>query len=54
MPADTLSIHLRLRKDDLMKGGPEILRSRPQSCAKWSDVSSFETEIDTRILSSGK
>ena len=42
------------RKDDLMEGGPGILRSRLQSSAKWPDVSSFETELDTRILSSGQ
>ena len=48
-----LSIHLMLRKDDLVDGGSGILRSRLQSSVKWSDVSSFETELDTRILSSG-
>ena len=49
-----LSIQLMLRKDDLMEGGPGILRSRLQSSTKWSNVSSFEAELDTRILSSGR
>ena len=31
-----------------------ILRSRLQSSVKWSDVSSLETELDNRILSSGR
>ena len=45
-----LWIHLMLRKDDLMEGGSGILRSRLQSSAKWSDVSSFKTKLDTRIF----
>ena len=41
------------QKDDLTEGGPGIFRSRLQSSVKWSDVSSLETELDNRILSSG-
>ena len=43
-------IHLMFRKDDLTEGGPGILRSRLQSCVKWSDVSSLETELDKNLV----
>ena len=48
-----LSIHLMFWKDELMEGGSGIFISRLQSSAKWSDVSSFKTELDNRILLSG-
>ena len=48
-----LSIHLMFWKDDLMEGRSGIFRSRLQSSVKWSNVSSLETELDIRILSSG-